>query len=289
MNKINLRLLHYAPYTRYMKHVAPHGQVLLITVLVLSIAVTIALSLIGRGVTDVSMSRNVEESARAFSAAEAGIEEALKGNIVTNAREYVSGVTYQSSSTIIGGSTGEYTLPVTSAGNVASIWLVDHNEDNTINESSYYQGTSFAVCWTPPSGDDPIPAIEVDVYYKLGGVYMVQRSAYDPDAAARPSNNFSGTLNYNGSCGSVTGVYRRAITLPGGIPLLVRIRPYYNQTTITVSPIGASITLPKQGVEITSTGTTDGGIVRKIVVRRQYPWPASIFDYSVYSQNSFSQ
>jgi len=283
-----LRLSHDAPYTRYMKHVTLHGQVLLITVLVLSIAVTIALSLIGRGVTDVSMSRNTEESARAFSAAEAGIEEALKGNIITNAREYVSGVSYQSSSTIIGGSTGEYTLPVTSAGNVASIWLVDHNDDNTINEASYYQGTSFAVCWTPPADSAPIAAIEVDVYYKLGGVYMVQRSAYDPDAAARPSNNFSGTLATNSSCGSVTGVYRRAITLPGGIPLLARIRPYYNQTTITVAPIGASITLPKQGVEITSTGMTDGGVVRKIVVKRQYPWPASIFDYSVFSQNSFS-
>lgn len=58
----------------------PHGQVLLITVLVLSIAVTIALSLIGRSVTDVSMSRNLEESARAFSAAEAGIEETLLTN-----------------------------------------------------------------------------------------------------------------------------------------------------------------------------------------------------------------
>jgi len=271
-----------------MKYALHRGQVLLITVLVLSIAITIALSLIGRGITDVSMSRNIEESARAFSAAEAGIEEALKGNFITEAREYISGVKYQSSSTIIGGTTGEYTLPVTNIGEVASIWLVDHKEDNTIDETSYYQGTSINVCWTPPATGTSIAAVGIDLYYRFGGVYMVKHGAYDPDIVSRPSTSFLGVDEINGSCGSVTGVYRKSILLPVGTPLLIRVRPYYNQTTITVSPVGSDITLPKQGVEIVSTGTTDGGVTRKIVVKRQYPWPASIFDYSIYSQNNFT-
>lgn len=286
---MNLHVLYRRPYTRYMKHTGYRGQVLLITVLVLSIAITVALSLIGRGITDVSMSRNVEESARAFSAAEAGIEEALKGNFITEAREYIPGVKYQSSSTIIGGTTGEYTLPVTNIGEVASIWLVDHGDTNVINESSYYRGTSIDICWSHPSEGMPIPAVQVDVYYKLAGIYMVARGAYDPYLLERPANNFSSVTQVGGSCGSVTGVYRQSVPLPGGIPFLVRIRPFYAQTRITVAPVGADITLPKQGVEITSTGTTDGGVTRKIVVKRQYPWPASIFDYSVYSQNSFTQ
>ncbi len=274
-----------------MKHVHPRGQVLLITVLVLSIAITIALSLIGRGITDVSMSRNVEESARAFSAAEAGIEEALKGNMVTDARTYVPGVTYQSTSTIIGGSTGEYTLPATTKGAVASIWLVDHNEDNSINESSYYAERYLDVCWTPPAAELPSAAVEVAVYYKSStGAYMVSRGAYDPDIASRPVNNFSSVTEVDGSCGAVTHVYRQSVPMPpvGSIPLLVRIRPFYNQTTVTVAPVGTDVVLPKQGVEITSTGKTDGGVTRKIVVKRQYPWPAAVFDYSVYSQNSFT-
>jgi len=271
-----------------MKRTRPRGQVLLITVLVLSIAITIALSLIGRGITDVSMSRNVEESARAFSAAEAGIEEALKGHIITDALEYAPGVKYQSSSTIIGGTTGEYTLPTTNIGDVASIWLVDHTETNAINEASYYRGTSLDVCFTHPSAGGTIAAVEVDIYYRLAGVYMVWRGAYDPDLVDRPANNFSSITQIGGSCGAVTGVYRQSIPLPGGIPLLVRIRPFYSQTTITVAPVGTDITLPKQGIELASTGTTDGGVSRKIVVRRQYPWPASIFDYSIYSQDSFT-
>jgi hypothetical protein len=269
----------------------PRGQVLLITVLVLSIAITIALSLIGRGITDVSMSRNVEESARAFSAAEAGIEEALKGNLVTEARTYAQGVTYQSFSSPIGGSTGEYTLPATNMGAVASIWLVDHKEDNSINESSYYGERYLDVCWTPPATGLPAAAIEVSIYYKSStGAYMVSRGAYDPDIALRPANKFSGVTEVDGSCGAVTHVYRQSVAMPpvGTIPLLVRIRPFYNQTTITVAPVGTEEMLPKQGDEITSTGKTDGGVTRKIVVKRQYPWPAAVFDYSVYSQDSFT-
>lgn len=278
------------PYTRYMKRFMHRGQVLLITVLVLSIGVTIALSLIGRGVTDVSMSRNLEESARAFSAAEAGIEEALRtGTVITEARVYVPGVKYQSSVLDIGGTTGSYTLPTTGVGQVESVWLVDHaTGTNTIDETKPYTGTSINVCWTPPSTPGgAVPAVEIALYYKVGGAYLVQRGAYDPDSVARPSNNFSAVTQINGSCGTVANVYRQSIAIPAGTPLLLRIRPFYAATTITVAPVGADIILPKQGTEITSTGTTDGGVSRKIVVKRQYPWPAGIFDYGVYSQDSF--
>lgn len=294
---MNLRPSYRKPYTRYMKHSGPRGQVLLITVLVLSIAITIALSLIGRGITDVSMSRNVEESARAFSAAEAGIEEALKGKLVADLKEYAPGVKYQSASQIIGGTTGEYTLPATSVGDVASIWLVDHKETkNALDETIYtidttksYRGTSLNICWTPPVDGQQIPAVEVAIYYIVSGVYTVQRTAYDPDITSRPSNQFSSVTAINGTCGAVTGVYQQSVALLGGsaIPLLVRVRPYYNLTTVTVAPVGVDTTLPQQGIEITATGTTDGGVTRKIIVRRQYPWPTAIFDYSVYSQDTF--
>lgn len=270
-----------------MNHRITHGQVLLITVLVLSIAITIALSLIGRGVTDVSMSKNMEESARAFSAAEAGIEEALNGTIITDAKTYASGVTYQSSSSIIGGTTGAYTLPVTNLGEVASVWLVDHTSENAIDESNYYAGTSLDICWTKPTDGTTPAAIEVTLYYKSGGTYMIQRGAYDPDILSRPSSNFSSITDQNGTCGTVTNAYRQTIALPGGVPYLLRVRPFYHQTAITIAPIGTDITLPKQGIELTSTGKTDSGITRKIVVKRQYPAPPSVFDYSVYSQNSF--
>jgi len=60
------------------KYKFQRGQAALIALLVLTVATTIGLSLIARSTTDVSITRTQEESSRAFSAAEAGIELALK-------------------------------------------------------------------------------------------------------------------------------------------------------------------------------------------------------------------
>jgi len=261
----------------------PHrGQVLLITVLVLSMAITIALSLIGRSVTDVGMSRNIEESARAFSAAEAGIEEALRlGTVLSPSgpTPYGDGLTYEVTSNIIGGAIGSYTLPMTQQGQTASVWLVEHTDDNLINEGAPYSGR-LTIKWKAAS-DAQIPALEIALYYKnASGVYTVQRGAYDPVSARRSINKFSSVVPVEP--GGL--VYSQPIVLPVGTPLFIRIRPYYFGTAITVDAGGV---LPKQGFEIVSTGQTAGGVTRKIVVRRQYPLPSTIFDYAVYSQNTF--
>lgn len=280
---------------------ASKGQVLLITVLVLSIAVTIALSLIGRSVTDVSMSRNLEESARAFSAAEAGVEEALRTNTLeskTNA-SYTEGAGYTSEVAIIGDSTGVYTLSTITAGQADTVWLVGHDASNAIDLATYYSYGTIDVCWSHAT---PTPALEIAIYYKSGANYLVIRSAFDPDALIRSSNKFSTVTDVNnisGGCGGMTNVYRQTVTVPTGagiIPLFMRIRPYYGNATVTVTPLGSN-NLPKQGVEVSSTGCTqitasgctEGGVTRKIVVRRQYPGPATIFDYSIYSQGSLEQ
>ena len=55
------------------------GQALLIILLVMAVGLTVALAIVSRSVTDIRISRQEEESARAFSAAEAGIEQALIG------------------------------------------------------------------------------------------------------------------------------------------------------------------------------------------------------------------
>lgn len=281
-----------------MKASAYKGQVLLITVLVLSIAVTIALSLIGRSVSDVSMSRNLEESARAFSAAEAGIEEALRTNIQQTNNSYTPGAGYASNITIIGDSTGVYTLSTITVGQADTVWLVEHNATNGIDfpPSYYYPNATIDICWSHAT---PTPALEIAMYYKSGANYLVSRGAYDPDASLRPSNHFSTVTDYDNvseGCGAMKNVYRHTVTIPTGVgitPLFMRIRPYYGNATVTIAPLGGS-KLPKQGVEVTSigctqitpSGCTEGGVTRKIVVRRQYPGPSTIFDYSLYSQGS---
>src|SRR4030067_2407301 len=59
------------------------GQALLIILLVLSVVLTLALSFVSRSVTDITITSQEEESVRALSAAEAGVEQALKTGVST--------------------------------------------------------------------------------------------------------------------------------------------------------------------------------------------------------------
>lgn len=54
------------------------GQMILVILLVMAVGLTIGLSVASRSITDVNFSTKIEDSSRAFSAAESGIEEALR-------------------------------------------------------------------------------------------------------------------------------------------------------------------------------------------------------------------
>src|SRR3989338_10792119 len=56
------------------------GQVLLLLILVMTVALAIGLSIVQKSLVDISTASKVEQSARAFSAAEAGIEKALNAS-----------------------------------------------------------------------------------------------------------------------------------------------------------------------------------------------------------------
>ncbi|KKT38014.1 MAG: hypothetical protein UW22_C0015G0024 [Candidatus Gottesmanbacteria bacterium GW2011_GWB1_44_11c] len=273
------------------------GQTVLITVLILTIALTVALSLIRRTATDVKTTGQLEESARAFSAAEAGIEDVLKRASGTSAtiQSGNGSATFATTYTTIAGSSAVYTYPnSTQKGDVATLWLVPHNADNSLDESGaeYYCKEAGActidLCWEQPVTPTDIPAVEIGILYKnAAGAYDIQRLAYDPDTV-RTGNNFTRAGAAGTACGK-SGVYTATLTLPAAPerPLALRLRPYYNETTFTVTPL-SDRTLPPQGFEVSSTGTTDSGVTRKIVVKKNYDAPASIFDYVLYANTTIA-
>lgn len=270
------------------------GQVLLISLLVLSIATTVALSLISRSTTDVTISNQISESSRAFSAAEAGIEEALKSGVGTSgAQVLTAGISYSVSKADIGGSAGAYVFPKKiSPGATETLWLVNHNADGTLIETPTYTSATVDVCW---SQETTIPAMIVSVLYKTaGGLYQVARGAYDPDSGRALTNNFSGVSSSTGGCGAGTGTtYKQTISFGAFTPainpvsdslLMLRIQPLYADANIAVSAAGI---LPIQGNKLESTGTSEGGLARKIVVYQQYRSSPSVFDSVIYSQGAF--
>lgn len=268
------------------------GQALLITILVLTIATTIALSLIGRGTVDQNISGQLEESSRAFNAAEAGIEESLQsGTGSGGSRVLTGGVNYNVTVSNIGGTTGTYSVPhKTPIGITDTIWLANHHADGSIDESVYYTGNTINLCWSMETAGAR-PALVVAILYENGSGIFVKRKAIDPDPTSRSNaNQFdSSGISSPGGCG-LTNYYQKTIDFsvlginPADSKLAMRIRPEYSDTNIAVVT-QAGINLPKQGNRLDSTGSTDSGISRKVIVYQLYRAPASIFDYVLYDQS----
>mgnify|MGYP001371794568 CR=1 FL=1 len=276
-----------------MKNRQLQGQTIFITVLVLTIALTVVLSLMRRTTTDIKITGQLEESARAFSAAEAGIEDVLKrGSGTTVSIQSGSGeATFETTFTNISGTSSNAYQTATEKGDVATIWLVPHKADNSLDETGpgYYCETvgvcTIDVCWNQPTSPTEKPAVEMMVLYKtVAGTYNINRSAYDPDIT-RTGNSFTKTGIDTAGCGK-TGIYHVLLTLPttNARPLALRLRPYYNGTTVMISPI-APRTLLSQGFEVSSTGKTESGVTRKIVVKKRYDAPSSFFDFVLYANS----
>jgi Tfp pilus assembly protein PilX len=269
------------------------GQAALIALLVLTIASTLGLSLIARTTTDVSVTRNIEESSRAFSAAEAGVEETLKSGAASEAVviDPTLGVSYSVKVDPVGGTANSLVFSQkTLKENTETVWLVAHSDPDTIVETPVYTANTIDVCW---SSEPTTPAIVVSILYKkFGGSYQVARAAYDPDGTR--ANNFSLPTALSGGCGAATNTtYRSTIRFSdysinpvNDTIIALRIRPVYSGTLIAVKP---AQDLPVQGNLIQSTGKSGTEVNRKIVVYQQFRAPTSIFDYAVYSQGSFSK
>lgn len=260
----------------------------LVALLVLTIALTIALSVIGRTTTDVIITSDLEESARAFNAAEAGIEQTLKSG-AGGAAVLSSGSSYTTTVSSVGGAVGVYQFPQKTLRDVTeTLWLVAHNADGTLDETPTYTDASVDLCW---SSEATTPALVVSVLYKQSGNYRVAKVAYDPDATRRASNNFAAPTASSGGCGNAS-MYRARLTFfdLGITPatdtlLIVRVRPIYSETQLASE---ASQVLPLQGSRVESVGATGTGITRKVMVYRTYRSAASVFDTAVFSEGAFS-
>lgn len=264
------------------------GQALLIILLIMAVALTIGLSVISRSITDIKISQQTEEAARAFSAAEAGIEEALVAGTGGFGTFEETGAKYTTAVAGFGEGT-EFVFPQEiQVDEPQTLWLVEHNEDGSINETSYYTTGSLDVCWGGTA------ALEVSIYYKDGTSYKVARGAYDPDATRRATNNFSSPDP--GSCAELTN--KKILNFSGdfGINpatktlLFLRLRVLYANAQVGAVTPGSGIgqVLPAQGTRIESTGTA-GAATRKVEVVRYYPAPPEIFDFAIYSGGALSK
>lgn len=205
------------------------GQALLIVLLAMTAVVVIVLSTVSRSVTDIKVTSTEEDSLRAFSAAEAGVEQVLlsQQGLPANTQIGSSG----GAESIVNASFGNASTSTNvlypkklNSGESATFWITGLNDSGNFSCSAgincYLQNTLANICWgdtnaNPAYTDTTAPAVEVSVYYdsvpgsalsgNFSGVKVV-REAYDPIGSRRTLNNFSNPQGVGTDCTGVNFV-----------------------------------------------------------------------------------
>lgn len=297
---------------------AEAGQALLIVLLTMSVILSVVLSAVSRSVTEVSVTSYEENATRAFSAAEAGVEQALLTGAGSGGLQELDSSTKYNTTVSTPSGAREFRYPADLiSGQSATFWFVSHNDTGALTcglGKPCLQADRINICWgvpNTPAGNPNAPAIEVSVFYdtnlikavsngNFSGV-KVARRPYDPNSVRRNSNNFfnittgckiAGTsYPYEFSTGDITFTGIPPVVMPiscwntAGCLLAAKVRMFYNDSSspqplfIRVTPTSGT-SLPAQGTQIDSTGTA-GESTRKVNVFQSYP--EAPFDVAVSS------
>ncbi|QQG40692.1 MAG: hypothetical protein HYV37_04010 [Candidatus Levyibacteriota bacterium] len=278
------------------------GQTLLIVILIVVVSLTVGLSLASRSIVNLRISTEEDNSQRAFSAAEAGVEEALKTGEEVELSLGNNAVVKANKPTTVGGnefivncgadaSLCQNIAPVAKDDGV-DVWLVDHMTDGTLNYNSGWQTTAgsagITVYWGLTSDKcntdsiiNTMAAVEIIVISGRPQSPVSTRYAVDPCSDRRLVNKFSSEDGGVGSVAGKTFAYRKSIYIADSSRgIVVRVVPLYANTQIGIKGTRA---FPSQGKSINSTGKS-GDTARKITYYQGFPkLPNEFFQYILFS------
>lgn len=254
------------------------------------VALTAGLSIASRTITNLQLSKQNEESQRAFQAASAGIEKLI--NAAAGVEESGDLENAEFSTRVVPQDEPQYLL--NNGGAIdqdrgMDIWLSAHP-----NFSPQYNG-SFRLYFGSGTGDSAqscsvtsgsrvMPALEVVMLEGTVASPTLEKYVFDPCAGRRSSNNFAPANTASTSIGNVNLQHNIAvINVTNG--LVARVVPLYNSAIIGIdwSP-SAGIPIPVQGKLLESTGSS-GETKRRIVYFESLPqMPVEVFPYVMMSQ-----
>ena len=254
------------------------GQIILILVLVMTVALAIGISVIQRSLSDISTATKVEQSSRAFSAAEAGIEKALRGDATAvsfpenNSSATVTGTDLIPAVPADGTRQDPLEYPNLAKEEIAHVWLAD--PDSATNPpAAFYKQPSLDIYWGNSNFDQA--ALELTLVYYNGSQYTTQNTKWylDHTVTRTPDNKFT-PVPCSGGYKPGTNTYQCKYTinsLPAGL-MLIRARLLYNSSSQpfavhAVGICGADCSLPPQARKLIATGIS-GQTQRRIQVFR---------------------
>lgn len=298
------------------------GQTIIILLLIMLVALSIGLVVTQRSLTDLTSSTQTDQSSRAFSAAEAGIEQAIQlcppgvacNNIPASDKTIQLGNQSSSDITISGAlpATGQLLeYPPIKKEEFAQFWLASpediNDTSNSYNEASFefYFGNIYD--YSSSSYEAEQPAVEVNVVLKdESGKFGPKRFYLDSNNTRRDKNGFISTVptcraggyaktTVNLTNASDSNFYCRATIsyslsspcFPGSTggcrPILVRVRPLYSNLAHKMAiEPNPGKSLPPQASIYTSIGNSGQSQKTIRVFRMKYVVP-QFFDFAIFS------
>lgn len=286
------------------------GQIILIVVLVMVMALTIGLSVASRGIVGLRTSTEEADSQRALAAAEAGIERSLQeiqpvplATTPVFDSEDLTAVNSRYSTTAPAVVGERYLVNgglEVSKDEGADVWFVPHTATGDPDYAVPYPTSTtpqfMNLYWGNSSDGCKEAAIQVIVVTRDQSAPFTARTyryAYDACPSRQGSNHF--TLADPGSFTNIvtgsTFTYRTPLNslMNGILPVnaknivFMRVIPIYKNAVIAVSACnhapGSCTQLPIQGYQITSTGTS-GDASRSISVFKG--WSQTYLPYLSY-------
>ena len=265
------------------------GQILILVLLAVVVVLAIGLSVASRNITNLRTSTQTEQSQRAFTAAEGGVEDVLS-DLPAYARAD-SGLGCSLAGDIsscdvdVGGLEAKVQVkssPVyeeqTRPGFVAQVDL------------DGFSGNNVKVEWAKGNAefsdeDGGSAAVEISLVYGASP-YDIERWYFSGNLIRVGENaplisNPSGTL----SCTPDGFLHCVVVDISSfQPPQVLRIRPFFTRTTVKVAGVDEPLGLQKY--DVSSTATTEIGVTRKVQVSRSaLPQVPAVFDYAIYSES----
>lgn len=266
-----------------MRKESQRGQALLIVVLIMVIALTIGLSVASRTVINLKLASDEESSQKAFFAAEAGVEQALKTNQPVTIAQSLgnnSQIGQVSIQSVTGNSVlfnNGLTIPKDDG---IELWLTNYSPTPTNLYTPPYWNGNVTFYWGTSVGSCTDAALEILIITSSKTSPSLTRYAYDPCIGRRSGNNFTAA----GAGGSINGknfpYATSSISITNGV--YARVVPLYAGTQIGAVAGSGSSNFPPQGQVITALGSA-GSTKRKISYFQGYESLPSEFFYSLFS------
>lgn len=256
------------------------GSILLPILLVSTIALAMALAVASRSLKGLKSTGETEQSSSAYSAAEAGIEQALysveQGTIPTPITTPI----------LVGAGGYIKELTVIQSGGGTSPYLVEGavaKDDAAELKLNTYSGSTLSIYWANTADASQVsnPASLIITYVYGNSPYAIKKEAINCTAR---TNGFTGPVGgtYQIVVGSTTMEFacRYNFSLAGtSSPQIIRLRPMYNKAEILINP---DASLPSQMLTIKATGKA-GETERTVEVTRSKPSLPAIFDFVLFS------